>query len=208
MRTSKFLDRFLDSADCCPWGATAGRQLALEATAPCGAPQARSILHAPPAPLYTAEQRRRRDASRWTQVQAVLAPVQFAVFLVSLAFVLRALATGSGAGLATGSIVVKTGVLYAIMVTGSIWEQRVFGRYLFAPAFFWEDVISLLVLALHTAYLAALAAGGMTLRQQLLLALAAYASYLINATQYVVKFRNARREQPGRNPAAGAFGSC
>ena len=35
-------------------------------------------------PLYTAEERRRRDASRWTLVQGVLAPLQFLVFLASL----------------------------------------------------------------------------------------------------------------------------
>ena len=207
MLTSKTLDRLLDSIDCCPWGATAGRQLALDIPALPVALPLRFRRRAPSVPLYTAEQRRRRDDSPWTMVQGVLAPVQFLVFLVSLALVLRTLATGSGAGLATGSVVVKTCVLYAIMVTGSIWEQRVFGRYLFAPAFFWEDAISLLVLALHTAYLAGLLLGGMTLHQQLLLALAAYASYLINAAQYVFKFRAARSEQPVRT-AAGAFGSC
>ena len=106
--------------------------------------------------LYTAEERRRRDASRWTLVQGVLAPVQFLVFLVSLGLVLRYLATGEGLAAATWSIVVKTLVLYTIMITGSIWEKEVFGRWLFAPAFFWEDVVSMLVLALHTAYLAAL----------------------------------------------------
>ena len=47
-------------------------------------------------PLYTAEERRRRDASPWTLVQGVLAPIQFVVFLVSLALVLRYLATGDG----------------------------------------------------------------------------------------------------------------
>ena len=33
-------------------------------------------------------------------------------------------------------------VFYTIMVTGAIWEKVVFGQYLFAPAFFWEDVFS------------------------------------------------------------------
>jgi 3-vinyl bacteriochlorophyllide hydratase len=42
------------------------------------------------------------------------------------------------------------------MITGSIWEKVVFGKYLFARPFFWEDVFSMLVLALHTAYLYAL----------------------------------------------------
>ena len=59
------------------------------------------------------------------------------------------------------SVVIKTLVLYTIMITGSIWEKEVFGRYLFAPAFFWEDVFSMLVLALHTAYLVALFAGAL-----------------------------------------------
>ena len=146
-------------------------------------------------PLYTADERRRRDASRWTLVQGVLAPLQFVVFLVSLWLVLRFLATGEGFIAATVSVVVKTLVLYTIMVTGSLWEKDVFGRYLFAPAFFWEDVVSMLVLALHTAYLAALLSSFLDVRQQMLLALAAYAAYVVNATQFVVKLRAARRER-------------
>ena len=145
--------------------------------------------------LYTPEQRVRRDATKWTLVQGILAPVQFAVFLVSVALVLRYLATGEGFGIATASVVIKTLLLYAIMITGSIWEREVFGCYLFAPAFFWEDVFSFLVLALHTAYLATLFAGIGDPRQQMLLALAAYASYFVNATQFVLKLRAARRDE-------------
>jgi 3-vinyl bacteriochlorophyllide hydratase len=148
------------------------------------------------APLYTEEQRRRRDATLWTQVQGLLAILQFAVFLVSLALVLRYLLTGNGFLEATVSVVAKTFALYAIMVTGSIWEKVVFDRYLFAPAFYWEDVVSMLVLALHTAYLAALAFGWMSDREQMLLALAAYAAYAINAAQFVFKLRRARLEAP------------
>lgn len=144
------------------------------------------------APLYTPEQRRRRDESGWTLVQGVLAPLQFAVFLVSLALVLRYLFTGEGAGVATVSIVLKTAILYLIMVTGSIWEKAVFGRWLFAPAFWWEDLFSMLVLALHTAYLVALVGDLGTERARMLLALAAYAAYAINAAQFVLKLRAAR----------------
>jgi len=93
------------------------------------------------------------------------------------------------------SIVIKTLLLYAIMITGSIWEREVFGCYLFAPAFFWEDVFSFLVLALHSAYLVALFAGIGDPRQQMLLALAAYASYFVNATQFLLKLRAARRDE-------------
>lgn len=152
-------------------------------------------------PLYSAEQRRRRDATGWTLVQGILAPLQFLVFLVSLALVLRYLATGEGFVAASASIVVKTLLLYAIMVTGSIWEKVVFGRFLFAPAFFWEDVFSMAVLALHTAYVAALLTGAVGAGTQMAIALAAYAAYLINAGQFLLKLRAARLQEaaaPGR----------
>ncbi len=184
MFTSSIIGRWLEAVDCCPWGATTGRHVF--PVSHDAAPVRR------PAPLYTAEERRRRDASPWTLVQGVLAPVQFAVFLLSLTLVLRYLATGSGFGMATFSIIVKTGVLYSIMITGAIWEREVFGRYLFAPAFFWEDVFSLLVIALHTAYLAVLLTGAADRGEQMLIALAAYAAYAVNAAQFLRKFRAAR----------------
>ncbi|QFT92268.1 2-vinyl bacteriochlorophyllide hydratase (BCHF) [Roseovarius sp. THAF9] len=153
-------------------------------------------LQAPPKTspglLYTPEQRARRDASIWTLVQGVLAPAQFLVFLVSLVLVLRYLWTGEGYALATWSILIKTGFLYLIMVTGAIWEKVVFGQYLFAHAFFWEDVFSFAVIALHTAYLWALFTAAFSPQGLMILALAAYAAYAINATQFVLKLRAAR----------------
>ena len=145
--------------------------------------------------LYTPEERRRRDASPWTTVQAALAPIQFFVFLVSLCLVIRYLASGEGQTLALASVVVKTITLYAIMITGSIWEREVFGRYLFARPFFWEDVFSILVLALHSIYLVALPFNFLSPQNLMLVALAAYAAYVINATQFLLKLRAARREQ-------------
>lgn len=144
------------------------------------------------APLYTPQERQRRDTTRWTLVQGILAPVQFLIFGVSLVLVLRCLATGQGETAALVSVVVKTLALYAIMITGALWEKAVFGRYLFAPAFYWEDLFSMAVLALHTAYLAALATGAFSARGLLLLALAAYATYVVNAGQFVWKLRMAR----------------
>lgn len=172
----------IDSLDKSPWGSVSGR-----------------VIGHPPAPvsrlfLYTPEQRLRRDASAWTRVQGVLAPIQFAVFLVSLGLVLRYLATGDGLLTATVSIVAKTCLLYTIMITGSIWERDVFGKYLFARAFFWEDVVSILVLALHTAYLVGLLSGALDPTRQMWLALAAYTTYVVNATQFLLKLRAARRE--------------
>jgi 3-vinyl bacteriochlorophyllide hydratase len=154
--------------------------------------------------LYTREERQRRDESVWTLVQGILAPLQFLVFLASLMLVIRTLATGEGVFAADVSIVVKTLVLYTIMITGSIWEKVVFGRWLFAPSFFWEDVFSMLVLALHTLYLVMLLGGVGSLDERLFVALAAYAAYIINAGQFLWKLRMARLEAPAGTRVAPA----
>lgn len=147
---------------------------------------------APRVQLYTEAERARRDATVWTLVQGILAPLQFAVFLISLVLVLRYVWTAEGYTAATVSIVIKTALLYTIMITGSIWEKVVFGRWLFAPAFFWEDVFSFFVIALHTAYLWALSTGSVGPEGQMAIALAAYAAYVVNAGQFLWKLRMAR----------------
>ena len=153
--------------------------------------------------LYSPEQRQRRDESPWTIVQAILAPLQFLIFLASLFLVLRFLATGEGAFAADLSIVTKTFALYAIMITGSIWEKQVFGRWLFAPAFFWEDAFSMIVIGLHTAYLVMLFGGIGSAESRMIVALAGYAAYVINAGQFLWKLRAARLEMARPMAVAG-----
>jgi 3-vinyl bacteriochlorophyllide hydratase len=194
MFTTNVFGFLIDKIDCAPWGACSGRNV---------------VEHTRSQPLYTPEQRKRRDASKWTYVQGVLAPAQFAVFIISLGFVLHFLITGRGLTAATASVVVKTLVLYTIMFTGSLWERDVFGKYLFAPAFFWEDVVSMAVIALHTLYLIALFAGTVEPNRLMVIALAAYASYVINAAQFVLKLRAARLQMQGQawgEPAGGDLG--
>lgn len=148
--------------------------------------------------LYSDAERARRDQTKWTLVQGVLAPVQFLVFLVSLVLVIRYLATGLGYEAATLSIVIKTGTLLLIMITGAIWEKVVFGQYLFAPAFFWEDVFSFAVIALHLLYIFVLFTDALGATQLMYVALAAYTAYVINAGQFVWKLRLARLDAEGR----------
>ncbi len=147
--------------------------------------------------LYTTQERARRDATVWTTVQGVLAPIQFLVFLISLGLVLRYLATGAGYDIATASIILKTALLLTIMVTGAIWEKVVFGQWLFAPAFFWEDVFSFAVIALHLTYVWALLSGWPE-ATQMTIALCAYAAYIINAGQFLWKLRMARLDAEAR----------
>lgn len=142
--------------------------------------------------LYTPEQKKRRDETVWTLVQGVLAPLQFLVFAISTVFVINFLLNGTGLEVATASVILKTLILYSIMVTGAIWEKVVFGRYLFAPAFFWEDVVSMGVIALHTLYLLMWLTGSGSPQEQMIVALAAYGAYLVNAIQFLLKFQQAR----------------
>jgi 3-vinyl bacteriochlorophyllide hydratase len=129
-------------------------------------------------------------------VQGVLAPLQFLVFLVSVGLLLRFAVTGQGFELAAASVAVKTLVLYLIMYTGALWEHDVYGQYLFAPAFYWEDVISMGVIALHTLYLACYLFDFGSSSLLLGVAVAAYASYVVNAAQFVLKLRQARLQGP------------
>jgi len=196
MLTPSVFGYFIDKIDCAPWGACSGRNV---------------VEHTRSQPLYTPDERKRRDESKWTLVQGVLAPAQFAVFIISLGFVLHFLVTGNGLTAANASVVVKTLVLYTIMITGSFWEKDVFGKYLFAPAFFWEDFVSMGVIALHTLYVVALIAGSFDPQRLMLIALAAYTAYVINAAQFILKLRAARLQMrdwadASAAPSAGQLG--
>ena len=195
---SSLIDGWFERVAPCPWGATAGlNSWATQNSSWSGRTvafqqQSTGASKVERSPLYTSAERARRDASPWTMVQAVLAPIQFAICAASLILIVRYLATGHGYALATGSILLKTAALYAIMITGSIWEKEVFGRWLFAPSFFWEDVVSMVVLALQTTYVACLVMGWGSPGEQMTIAVAAYAAYAVNASQFVMKLRAAR----------------
>ena len=142
--------------------------------------------------IYSSQERIRRDNTVWTLVQGILAPVQFFVFIVSLFLVIRYLITDLGYELATISILIKTFFLYLIMITGAIWEKVVFGRYLLAKSFFWEDIVSFFVIALHTIYLIALFTGYFSKNTIVIVALVAYFAYVVNALQFLLKFKLAK----------------
>ena len=153
--------------------------------------------------IYTPSQRIIRDRTIWTKVQGILAPLQFIVCIISLALVVRYLFTGEGYYIATGSIIVKSFLLFLIMVTGAIWEKVVFGQFLFAEAFFWEDVVSFFVIFFHGLYLYVLLSGDFLPTSQMSVALFAYFLYFINAFQFLRKLRLARQSSQKRAPLKG-----
>jgi 3-vinyl bacteriochlorophyllide hydratase len=195
------LNGWIDMIAPCPWSAHIGLSgmgthmaWSDQAILRIDLPQRPPAEAKSPSPLYSPEERQRRDATPWTTVQAILAPIQFLAFAVSLMLIIRYMTTGQGYGVATASILIKTALLYAIMITGSIWEKVVFGKWLFARPFFWEDVFSMLVLGLQTTYLLTLLLGWGTPAQQMMIAVAAYAAYAVNASQFLLKLRAARLE--------------
>ena len=75
-----------------------------------------------------------------------------------------------------------------------IQEKVVFHQYLLAPAFFWEDVFSFAVIALHSLYLITVWTEALPPNGQMILALVAYSAYAINAAQFIRKLRLARQD--------------
>ena len=148
--------------------------------------------------LYNEEERIKRDNTKWTLVQGVLAPLQLVVFLVSLGFVFNYLLYGTYENAASISVVIKTFILCLIMVTGSIWEKTVFNKYLFAKPFYWEDIVSIFVVFLHLLYLFVYFFDFLSVESQLYVALLAYFAYVVNAAQFLVKFKQAR-DQNSKN---------
>lgn len=143
---------------------------------------------------YTPEQLARRDASKWTLVQAALAPIQFIAFIISFALILRYFVTGEGYTIATISVLVKIGLLWAITITGMIWEKEVFGRWFLAPEFFWEDLLNAVALLLHNLYFVARALGASD-RVVMTVMLVAYTSYLVNCGQFFYRGLQARKQR-------------
>lgn len=133
---------------------------------------------------YTAEQLARRDHSVWTKVQAILAPTQFVAFLVSAYFVYRAWITQSGYDVATVSIIIKITLLWAITLTGMIWEKEIFGHYFLAKEFYWEDIGNLVAILTHNLYFVVRYLGWSD-DAVMATMLCAYATYLINCAQFV-----------------------
>jgi 3-vinyl bacteriochlorophyllide hydratase len=152
--------------------------------------------------MYTVDQLARREASPWTRVQILLAPIQFLAFVISFGLVLRYLSSGEGYWAATVSIWVKIALIWALTITGMLWEHDVYGHYFMAPEFFWEDLGNLIAIITHNAYFVAqwMGAGERTVMWVMVVA---YISYLFNAAQFIVKgVRSARQRRALREASA------
>ncbi|GAB4111672.1 MAG: 2-vinyl bacteriochlorophyllide hydratase [Roseiflexaceae bacterium] len=144
--------------------------------------------------IYTPEQLAKRNTSIWTKVQAVLAPVQFLAFLISFGLVIRYLTTGEGYEITNLSVLIKISLLWAITITGMIWEKEIFGHYFLAREFFWEDVGNAVAMLTHNFYFLVVALGW-SRESVMIVMLVAYTTYLINCAQFVAKGVQAGRQR-------------
>jgi 3-vinyl bacteriochlorophyllide hydratase len=145
--------------------------------------------------MYTADQLRRREASRWTRVQIILAPIQFVAFIISFALVIRYLVTGNGYMAATISVWIKIALIWALTITGMLWEYDMFDHYFLAKEFFWEDIGNLIAIITHNLYFVAQWMGADS-RTVMWVMVFAYVTYLFNAVQFLARgVRSYRQRQ-------------
>jgi len=153
--------------------------------------------------MYTPEQLARREASRWTRVQFIVAPIQIIAFIISFSLVVRYLMTGEGYLTATISVWVKITLIWIITITGMLWEKDVFDHYFMAREFFWEDLGNLIAILTHNAYFVVQWLGW-SHRNVMIVMLFAYITYLFNAGQFIVKgIRSARYRRAMRLQTMG-----
>lgn len=146
-------------------------------------------------PRYTPEQLRIRNRSVWTKVQIILAPIQFVVFLVGLILTyLHYVGVIENFQIVTYAIAVKTLFFIVLFVTGAFFEKEVFGKWVFSPEFFWEDVGSSIAMAIHFLYFF-LAIMNFSYETLIWCAFAAYLSYVLNAIQYLVRIWLEKRNE-------------
>ena len=139
-------------------------------------------------PRYTPEQLAKRNASVWTEIQILLAPVQFVIFLTGIG--LNALYASNPDSIdffwISVAILFKTLFFVILFITGMFFEKDIFGKWVFSKEFFWEDVGSSVATFFHFLYFV-LAWKGYPDGTLVIWATVAYSSYIINAVQYLVR---------------------
>lgn len=157
---------------------------------------------------YTPEQKQRRDASFWTPVQAVAAPVQFVAFLATLIAVIHYFITGQGYAIAHVTASVKVMLMIFMTVTGMAWEYDVYGHYFLAKEFFWEDLVNAISLGVHLLFILAWLLG-FSERVVMLVMCAALATYVVNFVQFgrrgMMAARQRRLAKQHHQAAVGAM---
>ena len=149
-------------------------------------------------PRYTPEQLAKRNASVWTDIQLILAPIQFVVFLTGLVVTFLYALNDQLFSFYWVSLVIlfKTFLFGLLLITGEFFEKEIFNVWIYGKEFIWEDVGSTVAAFFHLLYFV-MAYMGYPEDVLIWEAFLAYFTYVINALQYLVRIllekRNERR---------------
>ncbi|ANT64022.1 2-vinyl bacteriochlorophyllide hydratase [Prosthecochloris sp. CIB 2401] len=147
-------------------------------------------------PRYTPDQLAKRNASIWTEVQLILAPLQFVVFLAGVAVTALYAANDQIFSFYWVSIAIlfKSFFFALLFITGAYFEKEIFNKWIFSKEFLWEDIGSVAAGAFHLLYfvMAFLGASHDVLVWEAFLA---YFTYILNALQYLVRIILEKRHE-------------
>jgi 3-vinyl bacteriochlorophyllide hydratase len=139
-------------------------------------------------PRYTPEQLAKRNASVWTELQIILAPIQFIIFLIGVT--LNTLYANNIGHIdffwISLAILFKTLFFAILFLTGMYFEKEIFDKWVYSPEFLWEDIGSTVAAFFHLLYFV-LAWMGYPEKLLVMEAYIAYLTYVINALQYLVR---------------------
>ncbi len=150
-------------------------------------------------PLQSVSQiEERRKASIWTRIHPFFAIGQLGVFFVSVTLLGFYFAGRVPFHVVHISVLIKVGLMVGAVITGALWERDVYGMWWFAKEFFVEDIITVVVFALHVVYLACVYTWPANLHFNLALLGVAYIAYITNAGQYIWRHRKNQRNAQRR----------
>ncbi|TCD47579.1 2-vinyl bacteriochlorophyllide hydratase [Chlorobium sp. N1] len=146
-------------------------------------------------PRYTPEQLAKRNASIWTDIQIILAPIQFMIFLTGVtvtALYLNGIITSFY--WVSVAILFKTLFFALLFVTGMYFEKEIFDKWVYSKEFLWEDIGSTIAAAFHLLYFV-MAWMGYPKEVLVWEAFIAYFTYVMNALQYLVRIILEKRNE-------------
>jgi len=139
-------------------------------------------------PRYTPEQLVKRNASIWTDIQIILAPIQFLIFVAGVTITIL-YANGlfiTDFYWVSVVILFKTLFFALLFITGMFFEKEIFDKWVYSKEFLWEDIGSTVAAAFHLLYFV-LAFLGYPEDVLIWEAFLAYFTYVVNALQYLVR---------------------
>lgn len=139
-------------------------------------------------PRYTPEQLMKRNASVWTDIQLILAPIQFFVFLAGVIVTFLYVQNDQIFSFYWVSVAIlfKTLFFGLLLVTGAYFEKEIFDKWIYGKEFLWEDVGSTVAAFFHLLYFV-MAYMGYPEDVLIWEAFLAYFTYVVNALQYLVR---------------------